>query len=65
LLVVIVLQKGDKPPPLTAQVAYQQGTAIARNLKSDLEGKEPQPVHLVGNALKLGLGESCQPCRPF
>jgi len=25
--------EGDKPLPLTAQVAYQQGTAIARNLK--------------------------------
>ncbi len=52
--------EGDKPLPLTAQVAYQQGTAIARNLKAISEGKDPQPVqvNLRGTLLKLGLGES-------
>lgn len=43
-----------------AQVAYQQGRAIAHNIKALLEGKQPLPaqVHLRGTLLKLGLDES-------
>lgn len=50
----------DRPLPATAQVAYQQGAAIARNLKAIAEGKDPQPaqVTLRGTLMKLGLGES-------
>ncbi|MBD2100443.1 NAD(P)/FAD-dependent oxidoreductase [Leptolyngbya sp. FACHB-261] len=46
--------------PLTAQVAYQQGAAIARNLKAFSTGNDLQPsvVHLRGTLMKLGLGES-------
>jgi NADH dehydrogenase len=46
-------------PPL-AQVAYQQGRAIAGNLKALSEGKQPSPaeVSLHGSLLKLGLEES-------
>ncbi len=48
------------PLPATAQVAYQQGTAIARNLQAIAEGRSPQAVHvsLRGTLLKLGLYES-------
>lgn len=50
----------DNPLPPTAQVAYQQGYAIARNLKALFEGKElsPAEVNLRGALMKLGLGES-------
>lgn len=50
----------ENPLPPTAQVAYQQGYAIARNLKALSEGKEPSPAHvkLRGTLMKLGLGES-------
>lgn len=50
----------EEPQPPTAQVAYQQGAAIAANLQALFQGKEPNParVHLRGTLLKLGLGES-------
>ncbi|BAY49847.1 NADH dehydrogenase [Scytonema sp. HK-05] len=50
----------QNPQPATAQVAYQQGRAIAHNIKALLEGKQPLPaqVHLRGTLLKLGLDES-------
>jgi NADH dehydrogenase FAD-containing subunit len=50
----------ENPLPPTAQVAYQQGYAIARNLKALSEGKEPSPanVKLRGTLMKLGLDES-------
>ena len=46
--------------PLTAQVAYQEGIAIAKNLLAIAEGKQPTEtdVTLRGTLLKLGLGES-------
>lgn len=45
------------PQPPTAQVAYQQGRAIAQNLKLQAAGKPPLPVHvhLRGTLMKLGL----------
>jgi len=51
---------GADPLPATAQVAYQQGSAIAHNLKALAEGNDPKPakVFLRGTLLKLGLGES-------
>ncbi|MFQ4142751.1 NAD(P)/FAD-dependent oxidoreductase [Chlorogloeopsis sp. ULAP02] len=51
---------GADPLPATAQVAYQQGSAIAHNLKALTEGNNPKPakVFLRGTLLKLGLGES-------
>ncbi|CAA9582602.1 NADH dehydrogenase [uncultured Synechococcales cyanobacterium] len=50
----------DNPLPPTAQVAYQEGRAIAHNLQALSEGKAPTPanIHLRGSLLKLGLGES-------
>lgn len=50
----------DNPLPATAQVAYQQGAAIARNLKAISEGGTPSPAHvsLRGTLMKLGLEES-------
>lgn len=50
----------DNLLPLTAQVAYQQGAAIARNLQAIANSDYPQPsqVNLRGTLLKLGLGES-------
>jgi NADH dehydrogenase len=46
--------------PATAQVAYQQGAAIAHNLKAISEGDELTPAHvrLRGTLMKLGLEES-------
>ncbi len=46
-----------KPLPPTAQVAYQQGAAIAYNLKSLALGYDLKPakVNLRGTLLKLGL----------
>ena len=48
------------PLPATAQVAYQQGAMIARNLKAISEGGEPTPAHVRnrGTLMKLGLEES-------
>lgn len=50
----------QEPFPPLAQVAYQQGAAIAHNLKAMAAGREPRPaeVHLRGSLVKLGLGES-------
>jgi len=50
----------ENPLPLTAQVAYQQGGAIARNLKAITQGNDPTPaeVRMRGSLMKLGLGES-------
>lgn len=49
-----------KPLPPTAQVAYQQGYAIAYNLRSLALGYDLKParVNLRGTLLKLGLNES-------
>jgi NADH dehydrogenase len=46
-------------PPL-AQVAYQEGAAIARNLKAFCDGNEPVSVdvNLRGSMIKLGLKDS-------
>ncbi len=51
--------EGNSLPP-TAQVAYQQGAAIARNLKAMALGQELQPadVNLRGTLLKIGIGNS-------
>lgn len=48
-----------KPLPSTAQVAYQQGYAIARNLQLMALGHslKPASVSLRGTLLKLGLDE--------
>ncbi len=50
----------ENPLPATAQVAYQQAAAIARNLKAISQGNSPTPaqVHLRGTMMKLGLEES-------
>jgi NADH dehydrogenase FAD-containing subunit len=50
----------EKPLPATAQVAYQQGAAIAHNLHAIAQGQPPKPatVALRGTLMKLGLGES-------
>lgn len=49
-----------KPLPPTAQVAYQQGATIARNLKALALGYNLRParVNLRGTLLKLGLENS-------
>lgn len=49
----------DHPQPPTAQVAYQQGVAIAQNLKRMQEGKPTMPVQIQmrGTLMKLGLNE--------
>jgi demethylphylloquinone reductase len=49
----------EDPQPPTAQVAYQQGKAIAHNLQAIVEGKPlaPATVHLRGTLMKLGLNE--------
>jgi NADH dehydrogenase FAD-containing subunit len=46
--------------PATAQVAYQQGAAIAHNLRAIALGNELKPaeVNLRGTLLKLGIEES-------
>ena len=50
----------DNRQPSTAQVAYQQGSAIANNIMTLAGGKSPQPaaVSLRGTLMKLGMGES-------
>jgi demethylphylloquinone reductase len=50
----------EYPLPATAQVAYQQGAAIAHNLTTIAAGHLPEPVEigLRGILLKLGLEES-------
>ncbi|KYC42314.1 NADH dehydrogenase [Scytonema hofmannii PCC 7110] len=49
----------DNPQPPTAQVAYQQGIAIARNLQHFWEKKPTIPVQIQmrGTLMKLGLNE--------
>jgi NADH dehydrogenase FAD-containing subunit len=49
----------DAPQPPTAQVAYQQGKAIAYNLKAMAEGRSivPARVNLRGTLMKLGIDE--------
>jgi NADH dehydrogenase len=49
----------EQPQPPTAQVAYQQGKAIAHNLKAIAQGKptESVQVNLRGTLMKLGIGE--------
>lgn len=49
----------DNPQPPTAQVAYQQGIAIAQNLKRMRESKPTIPVQIQmrGTLMKLGLNE--------
>ncbi|BAY89727.1 MULTISPECIES: NAD(P)/FAD-dependent oxidoreductase [unclassified Tolypothrix] len=49
----------DQPQPPTAQVAYQQGIAIAQNIQHQREGKSPIPVEIKmrGTLMKLGLNE--------
>jgi NADH dehydrogenase len=50
----------EEPLPATAQVAYQQGAAIAHNLQALTEDRPLLPVEigLRGTLLKLGLDES-------
>jgi len=50
----------DNSLPPTAQVAYQQGAAIAHNLKAMALGHEltPAEVNLRGTLLKLGIDNS-------
>lgn len=50
----------SNPQPATAQVAYQQGAAIAHNIKALMAGKAlpPATVNLRGTLMKLGLHES-------
>ena len=50
----------DSSLPATAQVAYQQGAAIAYNLKAIALGNELKPakVNLRGTLLKLGLDDA-------
>lgn len=45
------------PQPATAQVAYQQGAAIAKNLNAIVQNQSPQPtqVNLRGTLVKLGM----------
>jgi NADH dehydrogenase len=49
----------DSPQPATAQVAYQQGAAIARNLNAVVRHQPPQlvQVSLRGTLIKLGQAE--------
>ncbi|MDF5723024.1 MAG: NAD(P)/FAD-dependent oxidoreductase [Rhizonema sp. PD37] len=55
-----VSMKDDSSLPPTAQVAYQQGEAIAHNLKAlALENElKPAKVNLRGTLLKLGLEDA-------
>ncbi|MEH1944204.1 MAG: NAD(P)/FAD-dependent oxidoreductase [Nostoc sp.] len=50
----------DKSLPATAQVAYQQGANIARNLKAIALGEDLKPakVNIRGTLLKLGLNDA-------
>jgi demethylphylloquinone reductase len=49
----------DAPQPATAQVAYQQGKAIAYNLQALATGHAlaPAQVNLRGTLMKLGIGD--------
>ncbi|MDB9524481.1 NAD(P)/FAD-dependent oxidoreductase [Oscillatoria sp. CS-180] len=48
-----------EPKPTSAQVAYQQGKAIARNIQAMIEGNElkPSAIQLRGTLMKLGAEE--------
>jgi NADH dehydrogenase len=50
----------DQSLPTTAQVAHQQGDAIASNLQALAKGREPKPadVNIRGTLMKLGLEEA-------
>jgi demethylphylloquinone reductase len=50
----------EQPLPATAQVAYQQGAAIAHNLQALTEDRSlfPVDIKLRGTLLKLGLDDS-------
>ncbi len=50
----------DRSLPATDQVAYQQGAAIAHNLKAIALGNDLKPatVNLRGTLLKLGLEDA-------
>lgn len=50
----------ENPLPPTAQVAYQQGAAIAHNLKATALGDDLKPatVNIRGTLLKLGLHDA-------
>ncbi|MBD2458881.1 NAD(P)/FAD-dependent oxidoreductase [Nostoc sp. FACHB-87] len=50
----------DSSLPPTAQVAYQQGTSIAQNLKAIALGEDPKParVNIRGTLLKLGINDA-------
>lgn len=50
----------DQHLPPTAQVAYQQGKAIAHNLTAKVKGNslKPAEVKLRGSMMKLGINES-------
>lgn len=49
-----------EPMPADAQVAYQQGRAIAHNIMALIEGRDPEPsdITIRGTLLKLGIEES-------
>lgn len=49
----------DMPQPATAQVAYQQGKAIAHNLGAIAAGRPPIPAQVIlrGTLMKLGIGD--------
>jgi len=51
--------EGNSLPP-TAQVAHQQGDAIASNLQALAKGREPKPadVSIRGTLMKLGLEDA-------
>jgi NADH dehydrogenase len=52
------IRNGSKPPPATAQVAYQQASCAAKNLKAMVQGKRLRSfryLHL-GDMLTLGKG---------
>lgn len=49
-----------QPMPATAQVAYQQGRAIAQNIMALLDNRSPEPVEIriQGSLMKLGMEAS-------
>lgn len=49
------------PLPASAQVAFQQASLLARNLRLSLAGEPLQPFHWrnLGEMLSLGRGEAC------
>ena len=50
----------DNPEPPVAQIAYQQGKGIAKNIIALSKGQEPQPVEakMRGTLMKLGLNNA-------